>query len=173
MPVPAIRVTTHGTEFSAENPHVLKTTEDRGTGRVFRPAGGHTLVLRAGVRLPDPRSGEPTLQGLSLRFRTAAGARIESIALLRGATALFQAARLRLQGDFTNGSASNTWTVNPPVPVDGGVVIRLTVEVPPLFDDFGPAGPPSELLLVGAVAEFPRSPGGIPPGRIPGGGITR
>lgn len=173
MPVPTIRVTTQGTEFSAENPQVLKMTEDRANSRVFRASAGHSLVLRAGVRLPRPTSGEPTLQSLSVRFRTSSGARIEAISLLRGATVLFHVAGLSLKGDYTSASPTNMWTVNPPLSVDSGAEIRVAVGFPPILDDHPPAGPPSELLLVGAVAEFPRGPGGIPGGRIPGGGITR
>lgn len=151
-----VRSTISGIQFTAENPRLLTAVENRGNSRLFRGRTRALVYLRARIPPPNQDLGEPALRRLALRFRTSPnGPSIRSVVLLAGSATVFRLEGLYLAGDFSGRDApANTWTIDPPITIRGWLDLRIGVQYPVGFDS--PIDP-GELLIVSALADFPRS----------------
>jgi len=152
-----LRQTTPGRDFIVETRRAIKSAEIEGQSQVFRGEAGELLSVRASIAPPNPSVARPDLSRLILHFRTSRnGPSIRSVELFAGAQPVFRPNVLRLVGDFSTAERQdNAWTISPPETMRSALTLRIKAQFPIGFDT---AIDPGELVIVGAVTEFPRVP---------------
>jgi hypothetical protein len=152
-----LRQTTPGRDFIVETRRAIKSAEVQGQSQIFRGEAGELLSVRASIAPPNPSVARPDLSRLILHFRTSRnGPSIRSVELLAGTQPVFRPNVLRLAGDFSTAERQdNAWAISPPETMLGALILRIKAQFPIGFDT---AIDPGELVIVGAVTEFPRLP---------------